>query len=252
MALLANIQAVTQRLKGIRRADASAAASVRTDGYGGLVAQQMYDGMMGLNDEGSFYVATNPTLDSPIAVTTSIIAYAETAGAVGVAFLLRNSDVIGGATSKRLIMSYLKLMIVGVPTSATSWKYAAVIDDNPVRYTSGGSVITSIYNCNGDMPAAGSIATCQFGALTTAVPTNKRYIGHGMLRGVIPTTFDEYLIKFGWGDNGSMASAAASGSHQCLNGPGVLAPGQNLAVTLWGASNGAASTWEFEAGWIER
>ncbi len=241
---------LVQRLKGALRLDNQPVNyPVRLGPYQELFTHQLFDGMMGLNEEGSFFTAVNPTPETPIAVTTSIITYAETAGAVGVALLLRNTQT-PGPTAKKISLSYIKLMIVQVPTSATHWKYVAAVDSNPIRYTSGGSLISSVYNMNSDGP--GSIATLYFGALTTAVPVNRRYVGRGNLRGVIPTTFDQYMILFGWGSQGSAVSAAASGSLVDLCSPCVLSPGENFALTMWGIGNAAAPSFEFAAGWIER
>jgi hypothetical protein len=204
-----------------------------------------------LADEGSYFVATNPTPYTPIALTTSIVTFAETAGAVGVAMLLKNLEA-RSERAKRLYLDYIKLMVVGTFTTGTSLQYAMVIDDNPIRWTSGGSAITPV-NPNGDVGIA-SIAQLYFGALTTAVPNNKRLVARGTLRGVIPTTFDEFTIVSGGAVSGGtgFASAAASGKSGDHCPPIILGPQQNLALTLWSAACNAAATLEFEVGWWER
>jgi len=224
---------------------------IRGGKYGEIISIGLYGKKHFLADEGSYFIATNPTPYTPIAVTTSIITFAETAGAVGVAMLLKNLEARSSQNGKRLYLDYIKLMVVGVPTSATSWQYALVIDDNPLRWTSGGSAITPV-NPNGDCNLP-SIAQIYFGALTTAVPNNRRLVSRGTLRGVIPTTFDEYIINSGSAEGGSgFASAAASGKSVNQAPPIILGPQQNLALTLWGAANAAAPTFEFEMGWWER
>jgi hypothetical protein len=225
--------------------------AARSDGYGNAFNAPLYGSRHFLADEGSYFVATNPTPGTPIAITTSITTFAETAGAVGVSLLLKNNDSRTGNAPKRIYFDKLKLMIVQVPTSATSWQFALVIDDNPVRYTSGGSAITPTQP-NGDSNIA-SVAQMYFGALTTAVPNNRRTVGRGTLRGVIPTTFDEFIITSGGMDEGgSMASAAASGRIVENVPPIILAPQQQLCLTMWGAANAAAPTFEFEATWWEK
>jgi hypothetical protein len=252
MPFSSSMAGLVQRLKGTRVADSSGSLkTTRLNNYGDLWVQPSLDGLQGACEEGSFYVAVNPTPETPIAATTSIITYAETAGAVGVTMMLRNGSVFA-ETSKRIQMAYIRLMLVQVPTSATHWKYVLTLDDNPARYTSGGSQITTIFNSNGDVAASSSIATLFFGALTTAAPTNRRFVGRGNLRGVIPTTFDQYVISFGIGSQGTAASAAASGSFTCFNAPVTIAPGQNLCLTMWGIGNAAAPSWEFDIGWAEK
>lgn len=223
-------------------------ADVRGGRYGEQYSIPILGRKQALADEGSFFIATNPTPGTPIAVTTSITSFAETAGAVGVGLLLRNIDAAGG---KRVYLDYLKLMIVQVPTSATSWQWALVQDQNPIRYTSGGSAITPV-SPNGDIVAP-SVVQMYFGALTTAVPTSRRTVGRGTFRGVIPTTFDEYMLVFGSEEGGGHATgAAASGRLVGATAPVILGPGQNLALTMWGTANAAAPSFEFEMGWAER
>ena len=222
----------------------------RGGAYGEVMVVKLYGDKHVLADEGSYFVGTNPAPYTPIALTTSIVTFAETAGAVGVAMLLKNLEA-RSERAKRLYLDYIKLMIVGTFTTGTSLQFAMVIDDNPVRYTSGGSAIVPV-NPNGDVGIS-SIAQLYFGALTTAIPNNKRLVARGTLRGVIPTTFDEYTIVSGGKEGGSgFSSAAASGKSVNHCPPIILGSQQNLALTLWSAACNAAATLEFEMGWWER
>ncbi len=246
------IDSLVGRLKGLLRTDGQAQQyPVRLNSYQDVMVQPNLEPLLGAADEGSVFVAMNPTPETPIAVTTSIITYAETSGAVGVTLLMRNGSVAGTLGAKNIVPLFIKLMLVQVPTSATHWKYVLATDDNPARYTSGGSAITTIFNVNGNMPNT-SVVAMQFGALTTGVPTNRRLVGRGNLRGVIPTTFDQYIITFGANGSGQSSGAAASGSFDEVTVPVVLSPGQNLALTMWGIGNAAAPSWEFMVAWIEK
>ena len=228
-----------------------AEASNRGGRYGEQFVLPMHGSRHTLADEGSYFIATNPTFGTPIATTTSIVTYAETAGAVGVTFMIKNSESRTATNPKRIYMDYIKMMIVQVPTLATCWMYGLALDDNPVRYTSGGSLITPV-NPNGDSNSA-SIAITYFGALTTAVPNNRRLVGRGNHRGVIPTTFDEMVIAFGSGEaGGGFASAAASAKYIDFTSPVIIGAQQQLCMSQWGAANTAAPTFEFEIGWWEK
>jgi hypothetical protein len=181
-------------------------------------------------------------------MTASISTFAETAGAVGVTLFLKNTEPKGG---KRVFLDYIKLLTSVVPLNATSLQYALVIDDNPIRWTSGGTAITPV-SPNGDSNIP-SITQMYFGAITTAVPTNRRTVGRGTLRGVIPTVFDVLMIVSGGAEGGgSMASAAASGRQVENTAPIIIGPQQNLCLTLWGASYTTAAQWEFEVTFWER
>jgi len=248
MSLIANVKGMVGQILPTVMGNGST-ADVRVSKYGELVNSPVLTSKQNLSLEGSYFIATNPTMGTGIAMTTSITTFAETAGAVGVMFLLRNT-LTAGDTAKRIVMDYLKMKIIQVPTSATHWDYAVAVDDNPARYTSGGSVITPT-NPNGGA-SAGSIASLYFGALTTGVPTNRRIVGRGTLRGIIPTTFDTMTIAFGGDHVANAILTSGSAKYLDVTSPVILAPGQNMAITMWGTSNAAAPSFEFEAGWIER
>lgn len=221
--------------------------SVRTGRYGDLYTMPLHGKKHWLADEGSYFVATS-VAGTPIAMTASISTFAETAGAVGVTLFLKNTEPKGG---KRVFLDYIKLLTSVVPLNATSLQYALVIDDNPIRWTSGGTAITPV-SPNGDSNIP-SITQMYFGAITTAVPTNRRTVGRGTLRGVIPTVFDVLTILSGGSEGGgSMASAAASGRQVENTAPIIIGPQQNLCLTMWGASYTTAAQWEFEVTFWER
>jgi hypothetical protein len=222
--------------------------SIRAGRYGEVMTVPLYGNKHALADEGSYYIATNPTIGTPIAQTTSITAYADTAGAIGNYFFWKNTDLTGG---KRVYLDYIKLMVVQVPTAATSWQWALVTDYGAARYTSGGSAIVPV-SPNGDIGTP-SVVQMYAGALTTAVGISKRTVGRGTFRGVIPTTFDTYVIVCGATQGGTgFASAAASGRSVGIAPPIILGQGQNLTFIMWGASNAAAASFEFEVGWWEK
>lgn len=224
-------------------------ANLRLDRYGQIYDNPIYDSVSGAAEDGSLWLATNPTMGTAIAVTTSITAYAETAGAVGFGLVVKNTSSAGD-TAKRIVMSRITLPIVQVPTSATSWQYVLVLTNNPAFYTSGGSVLAPV-NVNSDI-ISGSVAQVFFGALTTAVPgTDKRYVGRGTLRGIIPTTFDEMSIVFRGCPTSALATAGSM-RNVCYNEPVVIGPGYSLGLSMFGASNGAAPTFEPTISWIER
>jgi len=67
------------------------------------------------------------------------------------------------------------------------------------------------------------------------------------------SSFDTYVIVCGAIEGGgSMATAAASGRTVDVTSPIILGPQQNLTLLMWGASNGAVPSFEFEVGHWER
>lgn len=226
-------------------------ASNRGGRYGEQYELPLYGSKHLLADEGSYFVATNTTPGTPIALITSITAYAASGAATAAVLVLTNTESRSATAPKRVYFDYIKLLCVDVPTAATSWRYALVLDDNPIRYTSGGSQIYPV-NANGDSSVA-TIARMYFGETVTAVVNNARTVGRGILRGVVPTTFDTFVIVSGGTEGGgNFVSAAASGKFVDVTAPIIIGAQQNLVLSLWGASNAGVSTWEFECGWWER
>jgi len=202
--------------------------------------QELLSGVQAAAISKKYFTGVNPTLGTAIATTTSITAFT---AASPVALFFNNGP-------RAIVMDYLSMMIVQVPTSATHWRYSWTYD--PVdRYTSGGTLVvpTSI---NGNIPASTNMRM-RFGAIVaTAASGGVRNLCTGAVRGIIPTTLDTNTFVFG--DTGFSNSALlTSGSAKYCDGiPGCLiAPGHSLLLHMWGTSNAAAPSWEFTAGWYE-
>lgn len=210
-----------------------------------------------LADEGSYFVGTNPAVGTAIATTTSVVDDAATASAthaqsVPVA-LWTNLENPNNPNAVSIYLRYLKMFIVQVPTSATNWK-ASLRLDTIARYSSGGSLITPV-NVN---PAANRSSKCQFafGAIATlALPSSAaRLLANMVIDTAIPVAGDQWLFTFG---NAAPAMDQLNGGTTAKNmtynvPPIVIPPGCCLALDMWGASNAAAPSWEFECGWVER
>ena len=225
---------------------------IRTGRYGEVMVQSAHGFKHVLSDEGSYFVATNPTPFTGIAATTSIVTFAETAGAVGVTLFVKNNEPRTSQTMKRIYLDSIKLLCTAAPTSATNWQYAITIDDSPVRYNTGGSAISPV-NPNGDSNSA-SIAQIYFGAITTAVPTNRRLVARGTLKPTIPLVFDQFIIISGSPEGGGSFGGASGVFSKVVEGcpPIIIGPQQQLSLTMWGTSNAGAPSWEFELGWWEK
>lgn len=227
-------------------------ASNRGGRYGEQYIQMFHGKKHNLADEGSYFVATNPTLNTAIALTTSITTWADSGATSSAAFFLKNGELRTNSDAKRVYFDYIKLTSVGVPTSATEWQYAIHTDDAAARYTSGGSAITPV-NPNADSSVV-SISTCYFGAIVTAAATNRRLVSRGMIRPSIPVTRDEFILVSGSVELGGCYQAAAGVLARIVipMPPIIIGPQQQMVLSLWGVANAAASTWEFEACWWER
>ena len=109
-------------------------------------------------------------------------------------------------------------------------------------------------NSNASM---GSRALIYFGAITATDSTTdigQRLVAAGQVHGGLPVALDEWVFTFGSHFSGIDSNGTVTNvkrlSIPCP--PIVIAPGWGWVLEMYGASNGAAPSWEFEMGWIER
>lgn len=210
-----------------------------------------------LADEGGYFIGTNPAVGTAIAATTSVVDDAATASSTHAQFaptaLWQNTEVPTNPNAVSIYLRYLRMFLVQVPTSATSWKFSLRLD-SVLRFSSGGSAITPVnVNYSSSKAPKGQMF---FGAIVPlALPSsNARLVANGLVNSVIPVTLDQWLFTFG---NASPSmdqlNGGASAKNIVINVPPVIIPpGCSLSLDMWGTANAAAPSWEFECGWVER
>ncbi len=204
----------------------------------------------GLADEGSYFVATNPTVGTGIAG----IAAADGYNAAETLFLLYNQST--DAEAVRIYLDFLELQCTVVDTGGTDIRFDHHID-NTDRFTSGGTNITPVSpNMDSSASAKGRL---RFGAVVSAsASTSVRYLGGRQLSSTDLVANDLMLFTYG-GSNGYSAQttnlteeATASRIWQVSCPPVVLGPGDSYLFTINCASQSGAATWTFNCGWWER
>jgi hypothetical protein len=222
---------------------------IRLNRFGEIVTTGLPGTKHFLSDEGSYFIATNPTPGTAIAHVV-LAAFDDTKPYV----LLRNQDSPTDPLAKRMYLDYIKLLTSVVPASAAEWGYVCTVDSSAwaARYTSGGTTIVPV-NANGDISRS-PVGYLQIGAITAVAGVGRRIVSRGRFRGVVPTIYDEYILVFGTCEGGSgQIGGAGSSRIVCQAPPVVVGPGQNFALNLFGISNAVtAATYEFEIGWWER
>ena len=203
-----------------------------------------------LADEGSYFVATNPTVGTAIAGITASDGFDD----LETYLFLRNTESVTASTGKRIYLDYIKLQAVAVGTNGTNFSFAAKLDKGNNRFTSGGSAITPA-NVNMDSSVS-SIATLRAGAVVTAAASaDARLVASGLLRSVIKVAGDQYLFDFG-SSSKVMSSHIVAGTAianvviPCP--PVVIGPGQMFLLHEFAASQTVAASYTFEVGWWER
>lgn len=210
-------------------------------------------------DEGSYYTCTN-TPGTAIATTTSVVddgTGATTHAQQKPVMWMANTAAAGaGTAAPTFYLRYLKMVLVQVPTSSTSWKYAMRLTPNiGSKITAAGTAITP-QQPNSNM-GMNSRATIQFGAITATDSTTdlgQRLVAAGQVEGNLAVALDEWYFNFGgvpvgFDLNGTVTNVKRV-SVPCP--PIAIAPGWGWVLEMYGAANAAAPSWEFEMGWIER
>ncbi len=218
----------------------------------------LYPSYHGLGQEGSTYIATNPTVGTGIAITTSVVDDAATASSTHAQFapalLVQNTWSASNTAAKSLYPLYIKLITTAIPTSATRWDCSVRLDNVATKYVSGGSTITPV--CLNSNVATTSGASVYFGAIVpSGVQTGAgRLVGRALLSSTIPVVLDTYIITFG--DVGASTNVANGGATRADKtipmAACVVAPGWSFQLDLFGASNAAAAGYEFEFVYAER
>lgn len=207
-------------------------------------------------DEGNFFVATNPTVGTGIAITTSIVDDAATASSTHAQFapsmLIQSGYTLTDPNARTHYPLYLRMIVTAAPTSASVWNLS-IRTDNIARYSSGGSTISPV-NVN-TSSANTSPAKIYFGAIVPlALPSsNSRLVANMQIQSSIPVVKDEWLFLFGHvGVATSILTASAAKNMTNHLPPVIVGPGMNMAIDMWGASNAGAAAFEFEYGYVER
>jgi hypothetical protein len=211
-----------------------------------------------LADEGSFYVATNATPLTAIAMVTSVIddnyTQATTHAQASPLLYINNQGAASSPTARTIFLRYLRLLQpVGSQawTSCTSAHYTLRIDSLAGRYTSGGTAITPV---NINPTGAASAAQIYFGANAVTIPsTNQKLVGRGQIQGTIPLAGDQWFFTFGdLSGPTNLLGASAIKNITIPCGPVMIPPGWNFQLGIFGVALAAAPAFEFELGYAER
>lgn len=241
------------RVRGLDRALPSAGASsgeylaARSTRYGEIMTVPLHQKMYGLIEDGTYFIATNPTMGTGIAGIAASTSY----DAAEHLLLLRNTS-----TSKRLYLDFIDIVCTAAGAAGTTTGFTMVLDTGTTRYTSGGSTITPV---NPNMETNESAeCTLKFGALvTTAASADVRPLGDFLVRTVIKVVGDSYRFTFG-DSNASWQCAGASldgttSAKVTIPCPGVvLGETDQFLLSDWAASQSGASSYQLRMGfWLK-
>ncbi len=205
-------------------------------------------------DEGSYWVATNPTPSTGVAYGSggTQATFADAAAA----FVWKNNA--SAADGIRMYLKYVRMILGGtIPASSTSLQFAVKVDNGNRVPTANATAITPV-NPNMDIGAgsgapAGVVYVPNGGIPTVPAAVSARLIGRGSLRQVIPVVLDELELRFGAVDGPGAVVATGAGRYVTSAPPVVIGPQQFALLHLWLPSGTTSPlTFEFETAWVER
>jgi hypothetical protein len=200
-------------------------------------------------DEGSFFVATNATVGTGIAGHAApVVADTSTKTLLHVF----NGNAAGG---KWIYPQYIKLRWTAIGANGTSTFWVVYIDQKgSTAATSGGTASVAVNTNSGQSLASGGTVT--FGAVLTTY-TSARKVGAFQSRSVIQVAEDTQLITFGQPNQFPLTGGVTNGGTAILSSsnafaPLAIAPGGNFGLVQTTIAQTAASSFDYEFGYVER
>lgn len=220
-------------------------ANHRLGPYGDANVQILGATKHALAEEGSYYVCTNPTIGSAVTFAVSS-SFSDTAPFFHVA----NT---GPSNGPYIFLDYMRFIMTTAPTTSTQWRFVVKVD-TALRLPTAGNATLTANNLNmAQANALTGIVSAGTSALLTipASSGNARTVANGSLRSAVPVAFDEIFLTFGQAVSGDGAPTTATRTTG-FAAPVVIPGGCSAAIYMWGPSNNAAVTGEYELAMWQR
>ena len=236
------------RARGNPNADSSTVASpTRTGRYSEAYTSPVTNKEFFAADEGSMFVAVNPTAGTGILGHAAPTTFDETKPYLNI----YNGNAAGG---NNIYIQRILLVDTVVSVGDTRTQFNFTID-NINRYTSGGTALT-INNTN---KSAGNTTGASIFAGATIAPaagSSRRLLGNYVIKGAnIDVVWDTIEFVFG-STGGSTTSAVApstTATYFTRYMPALaIGPGHSLLMYQWAASQSTGPTYEVVVDYIER
>ena len=202
-----------------------------------------------LADEGSYFVGTNAVVGTGIAGHAAPVV---ADGSTKMLLHIFNGNAAGG---KWIYPQYLKLRWTAIGANGTSTFFVAYIDQKgATAKTSGGDVSVPVNTNSASSLASGGILS--FGAVVTSF-TSARKVGAFQSRSVIQVAEDTQLITFGQPGQFPLTGGVTNGGTAICSlsnayAPVAIAPGGNFGIAQITVAQTAASSFDYEFGFVER
>lgn len=229
----------------VQTADGANAAA-RQDKYGAFSPWHVAPTRHQFSEEGSYLVATNPTVSTGLTWVAAQTAFSNTAPN----FYISNPD-----SARSIYLDYLKLIATAVGTATASIQYAVHVDVVGRTFTTDNMLVIVPVNPNGNAsnlltPIIKAQNSASVSAMAVPSSTN-RLVGRGQLGGLC-LAGTEMLLTFGSTDAGCYVGAADAagqpGRRGASSGPVIIPPGGSCTIYIWAPSSSGSIAPEFEMG----
>lgn len=233
---------------------------LRLSRYGEQVAIPLVPTKHALADEGSYFVATNPTPGTGIQLNANVNAFSDT----NALFVINNTEQAASAQAKRIYLDYLKLLLLATaPTGTVSMEFAlkrSTISREPTTAANRTLLVpANLAGASSRATIARVMSYANAGAMTVpASLLSDPVLSRARIVTSLGIAGDEYLVKFGGDDmsvvQGLTAARAAAVARIATSTPPIIVePGEWLVIHMWWLTSATtAATFEFELAWWER
>ena len=232
-----------------------------TDQYQRLLTNPLAMNKWALADEGSYFVATNPTPGTGVAYAL-VTAFSDTANGL---FVLQNNNPAGGSGGGvNIALDYVKLMLTAAPTATQSLELTVRTDTVAMVPTAnnvqigGGAGAQTLVSTNHNDNTAPNVNLWAFNAGAMTVPASSasaRRVGRIRIPTGLGIVGDEYEVQFGAVDRNSqvpgMTAVRASSPARFVAhaAPIILQPQMWAVITAWWLTAAtSAPSFEYEIG----
>jgi hypothetical protein len=228
--------------------------------YSQVLANQLTGKQSKEADLGNYFICKTPTTGTGIAGVTSLTTYT----AASPVLIVYNSNVATSTSSGNIWLDYASLFVTATAASTTSLVLVGVMDTGN-RYSSAGSggsgtnVSTALigpFATNLNVAGNGGALVYAGALVASGATANVRIIGSRLIRQQIPVVLDQYIVNFGACDATatglppSALSAAVPATSTVAMPPVCIVPGSSFLLYYYGASMGAAPSFEVEVGFV--
>lgn len=240
--------AIARELPTANQSSTAVATPSRTGRYSEAYVTAITNKEMFAADEGSHYVAVNPTMGTGIIGHAAPTTFDE---AKALIVIFNNNTAASGIC---IYPQSILLDVTVVGAGATRDQFSFTLD-NGNRVSSAGTALTKAnVNMNSGLTSS-SVVT--FGAVvSTAATAARRLLGNYVIRGAnIEVVWDQFEFIFGTpgGSTGGLLTPTTVAAHFTrYMPPVVIGPQQSLCVHQWATSQSSGITFEPVIGYIER